>query len=127
MLLNLKYGIYDWVDKMSQLLLGISQEIWAGAILGAVIGAIVIPIVWRLIFYFRSWWKNTRPQNQLLGPIRLQEEKCRVFVPDYLIDRTSKLLSIVPRIGVGEVPNVYQLWRLSNNSKSEEKERQIGL
>ena len=95
---------------MSQLLFGLSQEIWTGAILGAVIGAIVIPIVWGLISYFRSWWKYTRPQNQLFGQLRLQEEKCQVFVRDFLIDINSKLLSVEPRIGVGEVPNVNQLW-----------------
>jgi len=95
---------------MIQLPFGISQDIWGGAILGAVIGAIVIPIVWWLISYFGSWWKNTKPQNQLLGPLRLQEEKCQVFVRDFLIDRNSRLLSVEPRIGVGEVPNVIQLW-----------------
>jgi len=91
-------------------LFGISYEIWSGAILGAVIGAIIIPIMFWIFSKSGTYWENTRPQNQLFGHLRFQEDKCQVFIRDFLIDRSSKLKVINPRIGIAEVPNVFQLW-----------------
>jgi hypothetical protein len=90
--------------------MNLSAEIWAGGILGAVLGAIVIPFVHYLIKILAKWWRETRPPLKLLEGIANQEEPCKIFVRDFIIPENTPLISIEPRVGVGTVPNVRELW-----------------
>lgn len=86
--------------------LGLSLDVWAGAILGA----LVIPGVLQIGKSLAGWWIALRPPRQVLGPLASNDEACTIFVRDFFLDKDSKLTSVEPRVGVGIVPNVRELW-----------------
>jgi len=86
------------------------RDTWEGAILGAVLGTLIIPSVLKFIDLIRRWWRNSRPARKLLQGIADQNEKCKIFVRDFLITEGAELYSIEPRLGIGRVPNVHELW-----------------
>ncbi|GAG23046.1 unnamed protein product, partial [marine sediment metagenome] len=88
----------------------LSKDIWTGAILGAVLGSIIIPVVLSLMSKVKVWWFQKKPQTQLLQGIIYQSEPCRIFVRDFFIKAGTELISVEPRLGVGTVPNVRELW-----------------
>ena len=87
-----------------------SRDTWEGAILGAVLGTLIIPAVLKLIQLTQQWWFWSRPPRKVLGKIAKQEEVCKIFVRDLIKEQNAKVLSITPRVGVAEVPNVHELW-----------------
>jgi hypothetical protein len=87
-----------------------TRETWYGAILGAVLGSLVIPGVLKLIELFRHWWTWSRPSRKLLEGLANQDELCKIFVRDFVVTKDTKLYSVEPRLGVGIVPNVHELW-----------------
>ncbi len=87
-----------------------TRETWLGAILGAVLGSLVIPGVLKLIELLRHWWTWSRPSRKLLEGLANQVEPCKIFVRDFVIPKDTKLYSVEPRLGVGIVPNVHELW-----------------
>jgi len=86
------------------------MDIWEGAILGAILGSLVIPGVLKAIGLIGKWWKDSRPARKLLQGIADEDEKCKVFVRDFFITKGAELYSIEPRLGIGKVPNVHELW-----------------
>lgn len=86
--------------------LGVSTDVWVGAILGAV----AIPLVLEGIRRLRKWWKESRPRVRVLGPIANDDEMCTIFVRDFYLEEGSRIISFEPRRGVGIVPNVTELW-----------------
>lgn len=87
-----------------------SRDIWEGAILGAILGSLVIPGVLKAIGLIGKWWRNSRPARKLLQGIADEDEKCKIFVRDFFITQGVELYSIEPRLGIGKVPNVHELW-----------------
>jgi len=95
--------------------MGISSEVWSGAVLGAVLGSIVIPLAQFFLRKLASYWVERRPQQRLLEGIAKQDELCKIFVRDLLLDDVT-LTSIDPihnsslsRL-VGKVPNIGVVW-----------------
>lgn len=58
--------------------LGISQETWAGVL----IGAVVVPVLWWFLRKLRDWLYTTNPRAMVLGAIALNEERTCIFVRD---------------------------------------------
>jgi len=58
--------------------LGISQETWAGVL----IGTVVVPILWWLLRRLRDWLYTTNPRAMVLGAMALDEERTCIFVRD---------------------------------------------
>ena len=87
-------------------LLGVSTDVWVGAILGAV----VIPLILEGIRRLRKWWNESRPRVRVLGAIADNDEICTIFVRDLLLGKDSQLIAVEPGRGVGIVPNVVDLW-----------------
>ncbi len=85
-------------------------DVWTSIIIGAVLGSIIIPVVHYLIKASLKWWGQTRPALKLLEGIADQQEVCRIFVRDLILPENTPLISVEPRVGVGAVPNVRQLW-----------------
>ncbi len=85
-------------------------DVWTSIIVGAILGSIIIPVVHYLIKALLEWWHQTRPGLKLLEGIANQEELCRIFVRDLVLPENIPLISVEPRVGVGAVPNVRQLW-----------------
>jgi hypothetical protein len=46
----------------------------------------------------------------LLEGIANQDEPCKIFVRDLFVQKDTPLISVEPRLGVGTVPNVLELW-----------------
>lgn len=88
----------------------ISGETWAGAILGAVLGSIVIPLTYFTLTQALSWWRSSRPASRLLGQIVRPDAPCKIFIRDLILEKNAAILSVEPRVGVGRVPNVLELW-----------------
>lgn len=86
--------------------LGVSTDIWVGAILGA----IVIPLILEGIKSLKKWWNGSRPRVRVLGSIANDNEVCTIFVRDFYLEEGSRIISVEPRRGVGSVPNVRELW-----------------
>ena len=70
----------------------------------------MIPVVWCVIKKVQQWWRESRPAHKLLGGISDPAVLCRVFVRDFFIKPGTDLISVEPRLGVGVVPNVHELW-----------------
>ena len=87
-----------------------TRDTWEGAILGAVLGALIIPGVLGIIRQIKKYWKNSRPAKKLLQGIADNGETCKIFVRDFFITQGTELYSADPRLGVGVVPNVQELW-----------------
>lgn len=87
-----------------------TRETWVGALLGAILGSFVIPGVLKLFELIVNWWKWSRPARKLLEGLSDQNEYCKIFVRDFIVTEDTKLYSIDPRLGVGIVPNVHELW-----------------
>lgn len=87
-----------------------NRDTWEGAILGAILGALVIPAVLGIIGKFKKYWENSRPAKKLLQGIADDNETCKIFVRDFFVTQGTELYSIEPRLGVGVVPNVQELW-----------------
>jgi hypothetical protein len=90
--------------------MAISDETWAGVILGAVLGSRVIPLTHFGLRQALSWWRSTRPANRLLGQIVQPDEPCKIFIRDFVLDKNAAIWSVEPRVGIGRVPNVMELW-----------------
>ncbi|MBE7470994.1 MAG: hypothetical protein DPW09_20100 [Anaerolineae bacterium] len=88
----------------------LSLELWVGAILGATLGSIVIPSLHYSVKRLAKWWQETRPPRKLLAGIAKQNETCRIFVRDLYVSKEASLISVEPKIGVGIVPNVQEVW-----------------
>jgi hypothetical protein len=88
----------------------ISRDIWIGAILGALLGSIIIPLIQFGLTRLSSWWISKRPVNQLLGLMIHQGEPCKIFLRGFFIGQDTPLLSVVRGVGIGQVPNVHELW-----------------
>ncbi len=58
--------------------LGVSQETWAGVL----IGSVVVPALWWLLRRLRDWLYTTTPRAMVLGTIALNEERACIFVRD---------------------------------------------
>jgi hypothetical protein len=87
-----------------------TKDTWESAILGAVLGSIVIPGVFVIIDKIKKYWQNSRPAKKLLQGIVDNNERVKIFVRDFLITQGTSLYSIEPRLGIGTVPNVQELW-----------------
>ncbi len=87
-----------------------SPELWIGAILGAILGSIVIPIIQYSLKWLTKWWQESRPPRKLLAGIAKQNETCRIFVRDLHVSKETPLISVDPKIGVGTVPNIQEVW-----------------
>lgn len=93
-------------------ILGLSKELWIGAILGTIISF----IFWVMVSLARKahlWFKTSRPRMLILGDMANDEEKCLIFIRHLYIQNvslTTPLLEDVPRLGTGHVPNVRDLW-----------------
>lgn len=87
-----------------------TRDMWEGAILGAVLGSLVIPGVMKLLNLLATVWSDSRPAKMLFQGIACKNEKCKIFVRDFFIQQNTQLYSVEPRLGVGIVPNVYELW-----------------
>jgi hypothetical protein len=74
------------------------------------LGSLVIPTVLEIGKALVTWYRTSRPARKLLGNLARQEERCRVFVRDFILPSGSNILSIEPRRGAGIVPNVVELW-----------------
>lgn len=88
----------------------LTRDIWIGAILGACLSAIVIPGVFLLARATWNWWLETRPARRLLAGIAHQDEQCKIFIRDLVLPQNASVLSVEPRVGIGRVPNVTELW-----------------
>ena len=73
-----------------------NKDTWEGAILGAVLGTLVIPAVLKLIGLIGRFWRDSRPARKLLQGIADQNEKCKIFIRDFLTRQGSELYSIDP-------------------------------
>jgi|GEM_PF-2041729 len=91
-------------------IVGLSRDVWVGAIFGAILGAIVIPLVLEGIRSLSHWWKASRPRQKVLGPLANNDEICTIFVRDFYLEEGSRIISVEPRRGVGVVSNVHELW-----------------
>ena len=89
-----------------QLLLGLPLEVWAGAILGSV----VIPAIWLALRSSYDWWSRSRPRRRVFQQLAADSEPCVIFMRDFVLAPGSAILAVEPRVGVGKVPNVSQLW-----------------
>jgi hypothetical protein len=87
-----------------------SSELWIGAILGAILGSIVIPIIQYSLKWLVKWWQESRPPRKLLAGIAKQNEVCRIFVRDLHVSEETPLISVDPKIGIGTVPNIQEVW-----------------
>ncbi len=74
------------------------------------LGGIVIPAGLNLFRFLRNWWRETRPGYRLLDEISIQSETCKIFVRDLILEKDSRLLAIEPRVGVGVIPNITNLY-----------------
>jgi len=90
--------------------LGLSSDTWGGAILGAILGAIVIPLSLAGIKRLAKWRRETVPAVKVLGTIADNDEICTIFVRDLYLKEGSKVLAVEPGRGIGEIPNVQELW-----------------
>lgn len=94
-------------------ILGLSYDLWTGAILGTIISSIFLAIR----FFARKvylYWITSRPSMLILGDMANNAEQCLIFIRHLFIQdvkpETTPLLEGVPRMGIGKVPNVRDLW-----------------
>jgi len=90
--------------------LGLSTDIWAGAILGAAVGSILIPFLSAVCRALMTRWQDSRPKSQLFQRLANNEEVCTVFIRDFVLPEDSKILAVEPRRGIGQVQNVHEFW-----------------
>ena len=90
--------------------MSISQDTRDGAILGAVLGAIIIPFVLKCLSLIFKWWRESRPAHRLLQGAARQSEPCKVFIRDLILEHNATVIAVEPRVGIGRVPNVKELW-----------------
>jgi len=90
--------------------MSMSRDTWEGTILGAVLGSIIIPIVYKCVSLVSKWWRQSRPAHRLLQGAARQSEPCKIFIRDLTIQPGTKIYSVQPRLGIGEVPNVLKFW-----------------
>jgi hypothetical protein len=92
----------------------INRDIWTGAILGAILGAllgsIIIPLIRCALARMLYWWISRRPVNRLLGLVIHRNEPCKIFLRGFFIAQDTPLFSIVRGVGIGQVPNIHELW-----------------
>lgn len=93
-------------------ILGLSSNLWIGALLGAIASAIFW-VVGSLLHKFYLWWITSRPSNLVLGDMAKNDEQCLIFMRHLFIQntapQTTPLFEVVPRVGTGRVPNVGDL------------------
>jgi len=87
-----------------------TRDTLEGVILGAVLGSLIIPAVLKIMHKLGTWWRHLKPGMKPLQTIAEQEEKCKIFVRDFFIKQDAELYLIEPRLGIGKVPNVHELW-----------------
>ncbi len=88
-------------------LLGLSNNIWVGAILGAVVIPLILAFGKRVV----NWWVASRPRKKVLGSIADNSETCTIFVRDFLLPQGSQILAKESAsIPYGVVPNVHEFW-----------------
>ena len=90
-------------------ILGISFDIWVGAILGAIVSAIFTASALG-IRQFIKWWKRSRPRNMILGSLADNSQPCSIFVRDFHLATGSRLEAYERGRLLGNVPNVTDLW-----------------
>ena len=94
-------------------ILGLSYDLWIGAILGTIISFIFYSILACARKAYR-YLATSRPPLLILGDIANNAEQCLIFIRHLFIQdttsETTPLLEKVPRRGVGRVPNVEDLW-----------------
>lgn len=88
----------------------LTRDIWTGAILGAVLGSIIIPGAFGLARLAQRGWRRTRPAMKLLEAMARQDEPCKVFIRDLILENNATVIAVEPRVGIGRVPNVKELW-----------------
>lgn len=90
--------------------LGLSFDVWTGAVFGAILSSIVIPIVWFGLRVCYNRYRNSRPRIRLLGGLAQDSQACTIFIRDFLLPNNSQILAAEPCVGIGQVPNVRDLW-----------------
>lgn len=90
--------------------LNVSSINWSDLFIGTFLGSIFVPfVIWfsqRALKYIRDQF----PARKLLGKFCDNDEVCKIFVRDLQLDEGSKLISIEPRIKVGYVQNIGDVW-----------------
>jgi hypothetical protein len=97
--------------EMNNTFCGLSGEVWIGAVFGAILGAIVIPLVLLGVKWCINRIINSRPRNKLLGSIANNDERCTIFIRDFLLPKNSQILTKESaNLQYGAVPNVVDFW-----------------
>ena len=94
-------------------ILGLSYDLWIGAILGTIISSIFLGIISSARKAY-LYWVTSRPPMLILGEVANNDEQCIIFIRHLFIQdvtlETTPLLEKVPRAGIRSVPNVRDLW-----------------
>lgn len=71
---------------------------------------LIIPAGLNLIKFVIRLFKERRPALLFLDRIYKNDETCKIFIRDLIKEKNSKLLAIEPNVGIGEVPNVINVY-----------------
>ncbi len=74
------------------------------------LGSIVIPAGLELVKIIKKYWQQTNPTHKLLGSFGDNSKLCKIFVRDLILEKDSNVLAVEPRIGIGRVPHVINLY-----------------
>jgi len=77
--------------------LGLSSEVWAGALLGS----IIIPVLWLFVLHCLHWLQSQYPVSLVLEGMGKNEEYCQVILSDFAVE-----------LHTGQFPNPNNSWPL---------------